>query len=97
MNKLTLKQKATLGLVLSETYYSLDGFIFMEVDSSDVEDLVAMDREVYVLYDDDTESLFQQFIDSVRDDCIYGIEVGDIDELSYNELMRSINKNLGLN
>jgi len=97
MNKLTLKQKATLGLVLSETYYSLDGFIYMEVDSSEVLDLVAMDKEVYILHDDDTESLFHEFIDSVDDDCTYGIEIGDINDLSHNELMISINKNLGLN
>jgi len=96
MNKLTLKQKATLGLVLSETYYSLDGFIFMGVDISEVKDLIAMDKEVYILHDDGTESLVDEK-DILSDGFIYAIEVGSVEELSYNELMISINKNLGLN
>ena len=96
MIELTLKQKETLGLISHETYYSLDGFIYMEVDSSEVLDLVAMDKDVYILYDDDTESLFHEFIDSVDDNCTYGIEIGDVNELYRKALTMSINKNLGL-
>jgi hypothetical protein len=97
MKKLTNKQKERLQLPAGETYYNLDGFIYQHVDSVDVYDLACMDKEVFQLFDDDTERLVElnEVID-IDGWEVYGIEVGFLDELERASTFRQINHNLGI-
>ena len=94
MNKLTNVKK--LGLMPCETYYNLDGFIFQEVKHTEVIDLISMDKEVFRLHDDESESLVQHN-DNIKDTDIYGIEVGFLEDLERSAIFNQININLGLN
>lgn len=93
MKKLTLNQKAKLNLILSETYYDLDGFIYQEVAPNEVTDLICMDKEVFELHEDGTESSVET---DVNQQSIYGIEVGFLEDIEKEQLFGTINKNLGL-
>ncbi len=78
MKKLTNVKK--LGLAPCETYYNLDGFIFQEVKHTEVLDLMNMNKEVFRLQDDESESLVQ-YSDNIKDTDTYGIEVGFLEDL----------------
>ena len=93
MNKLTKTQKRNLNLPSCETYYDMDGFIYQQVLSSEVSDLMNMSKEVYELHDDNTESLVDGI---VNESSTYGIEVGFLDDLEAKAMFLGINKGLGL-
>jgi hypothetical protein len=71
----------------------MDGFIYQQVLSSEVSDLMNMSKEVYELHDDNTESLVDGI---VNESSTYGIEVGFLDELEAKAMFLGINKGLGL-
>lgn len=77
-----------------ETYWNLDGFIYLQVKPSIVMDLIAMDREVYELFEDDTESLVKPG-DTIREDSVYGISMDFLEQYEKLHLLDTINKNLG--
>ena len=93
MNKLTKTQKRNLNLPSCETYYDMDGFIYQQVLSSEVPDLMNMSKEVYELHEDNTESLVDGI---VNESSTYGIEVGFLDDLESKAMFLGINKGLGL-
>ena len=93
MKKLTNVKK--LGLAPCETYYNLDGFIFQEVKHTEVLDLMNMNKEVFRLHDDESESLVQ-YSDNIKDTDTYGIEVGFLEDLESSVMFNQININLGL-
>lgn len=94
MNILTEDQKQKYNLPLCNIYYDMDGFVYQQINPSEVSDLIAMGKEVYELYDDDTESLVSdEFID-LRNR--YGIEVGHLSDLAKKALFNDINQGLGL-
>lgn len=94
MNKLTKTQKKNLNLASCETYYDMDGFIYQQVLSLEVPDLMNMSKEVYELHEDNSESLVENGI--VNESSTYGIEVGFLDDLESNAMFLGINKGLGL-
>ena len=94
MNKLTNTQKKNLNLASCETYYEMDGFIYQQVLSSEVSDLMNMSKEVYELHEDNSESLVENGI--VNESSTYGIEVGFLDDLEAKAMFLVINKGLGL-
>lgn len=94
MNKLTENQKKKYNLPSCEIYYDMDGFVYQRVLPSEVSDLLAMGKEVYQLYDDDSESLV---VDCVANPYgTFGIEVGFLEELGSKAMFDSINQGLGL-
>jgi hypothetical protein len=78
-----------------ETYWNLDGFIFLQVKPSIVTGLMAMNKEVYELFDDDTESLVQPG-DTIRENSVYGISMDFLEQYEKLHLLDTINKNLGI-
>ena len=76
-----------------ETYYDMDGFIYQQVLSSEVSDLMNMSKEVYELHDDNTESLVDGIVNESSN---YGIEVGFLDDLESKAMFLGINKGLGI-
>jgi hypothetical protein len=94
MNKLTNTQKKNLNLASCETYYDMDGFIYQQVLSLEVPDLMNMSKEVYELHEDNSESLVENGI--VNESSTYGIEVGFLDDLESKVMFLGINKGLGL-
>ena len=97
MNKLSKAtvQKYSKYLSTEETYWNLDGFIYQEVKPSEVMDLMAMDKEVYELFDDNTESLVQPG-DTIREDSVYGISMNFLEHYKSLRLFEKININLGI-
>lgn len=87
-------QKYSKYMSTGETYWNLDGFIFQEVKPSEVMDLIAMDKEVYQLFEDDTESLVQPS-DTIREDSVYGISMDFLEQYEKLHLFETININLG--
>ena len=71
----------------------MDGFIYQQVLSSEVSDLMNMSKEVYELHDDNTESLVDGI---VNESSTYGIEVGFLDDLEAKAMFIGINNGLGL-
>lgn len=87
-------QKYSKYMSTGETYWNLDGFIFLQVKPSIVMDLIAMDKEVYELFEDDTESLVQPG-DTIREDSVYGISMDFLEHYKSLRLFEKININLG--
>jgi hypothetical protein len=72
----------------------MDGFIYQQVLSLEVPDLMNMSKEVYELHEDNSESLVENGI--VNESSTYGIEVGFLDDLESKAMFLGINKGLGL-
>jgi hypothetical protein len=72
----------------------MDGFIYQQVLSLEVPDLMNMSKEVYELHEDNSERLVENGI--VNESSTYGIEVGFLDDLESKAMFLGINKGLGL-
>lgn len=60
-------------------YVCDDGFVFLKI-GHDVAKKIVRDMQVYILYEDGTQSMIDENMYEVEDDSILGIEVGFIDE-----------------
>lgn len=97
MKKLSkaIVQKYSKYLSTGETYWNLEGFVYQDVKPSEVMDLIAMDKEVFELFEDETESLVK-LGDTINENSVYGISMNFVEHYDNLYLFKTINTNLGI-
>ena len=59
--------------------------------SRDAAEICYMELDVYKIYEDDSESLCEDELDCLDEECLYGLEVGSLTELQEEYSKKSIN------
>lgn len=84
-NSMTIASAPTNRKAMEQKYYVVDGFVWQIVRHDEVFDLYRMNKEVFELHDDGSESLLVlEDMTNIDASSVYGIEVGHLDELNNN-------------